>query len=201
MQRFIFNRNRTWWTCFLAQQTCLTLEIILCFQSFFSYELNQASAAWRQLRLLIGIESGYFWTEEMTKRQPQAFKDTTHTLHLNFLLATHFEALFFYFFTKLENTFDQCFWPGRTTRDVHIYRNNRIHPLDSIVTIVEFATGIGTLSHAQHPLRLRHLLPEQAQARPHFHRDSSRHYHQVGLSGARAEDFRAEARQVIVRLR
>src|SRR5205823_10865248 len=98
MQGFIFNRNCTWWTCFLAQQTCLALEIILCFESFFSNELNQASAARWQLRLFIGVKSGYFWTKKMTKRQAQAFKDTTHTLYLNFLLATHFEALFFYFF-------------------------------------------------------------------------------------------------------
>src|SRR5438477_9471668 len=99
MYGLIFNRNRTWWTCFLAQQTCLALEIILRFESFFSDELDQASAARRQLRLLIRVESRYFWTEKMTKRQAQAFKDTTHTLHLYFLLATHFQTLFCYLFT------------------------------------------------------------------------------------------------------
>src|SRR5216110_3088063 len=104
----------------------------------------------------------------MAKGQPHPFKDTTHTLHLNFLFATHLEALLGDLFAKLENAFNQCLGTRRTARDIDINRDNGIDALNRIIAIIELATGVGAPPHTENPLRLRHLLPEETETRSHF---------------------------------
>src|SRR5437660_511437 len=137
----------------------------------------------------------------MTECQAHSFKDSTHTLHLNFLLAPHFQTLLEYYLSELENTLDERLWTRKTTRNIYVYRDNRINTLYGIVTVINFAPGVGTLAHTQDPLRIRHLLPKQAQARTHFYRDSPRHDHQIGLARAGTKDLRAETREIILRSR
>src|SRR5581483_10104922 len=93
VHRFVFNRNGTRWASFFTEQTGLAFQIEIGMQALLGDQLNQATAACGQFWLLIGIETSYLWAEEMSKCQAHAFKDATHTLHLNFLFTTHFKAL------------------------------------------------------------------------------------------------------------
>src|SRR2546421_1537363 len=137
----------------------------------------------------------------MTKRQAHSFEDATHTLHLNFLLTAHLEALLRYLFAQLEDTFNKCLRTWGTTRDIDIHRHDCIDALDGVIAIVKFTARVGTLAHAENPLRLWHLLPQQTQARSHLDRDSPGYNHQVSLARTRAKDLRAKARKIVVRLR
>src|SRR5947209_20616086 len=99
----------------------------------------------------------------MAKRQAHSFEDTTHTLHLNFLLTAHFEALLGNLFAQLEDTFNKCPRAGGTTRDIDIHWHDCIDALDGVVAIVTFTARVITLPHAENPFWFLHLLPGQTQ--------------------------------------
>src|SRR5579885_3668294 len=100
--------------------------------------------------------------------------------------------------TQFENTFDELLRAWRAAGNIDIDGNDSIHALYGVVTIEKLAAGIGALAHAQHPLGIRHLLPQQTQARPHLHADGPCHNHQIRLARARTEDLRTKSRQIIL---
>jgi len=94
---------------------------------------------------------------------------------------------------QLHDRVDERIRSRRAAGDIYIYRHNGINSLDGIVAIVELTARICTLSHTDHPFRLRHLFPEEAQARSHLYRHGTGYDHQISLSWTGAEDFRAKA--------
>src|SRR6266571_2497126 len=77
-----------------------------------------------------------------------------------FLLVASSQSFLFNLLAQLEDAFDQCLGTGRATRNIDIHRHNRIDTLHGVVTIIEFAARVCTLTHTDDPLRLWHLLPQ-----------------------------------------
>src|SRR6476646_3639583 len=118
----------------------------------------------------------------------------------SFLLAAQLEDLLLDLLAQLQQPLDQRLWARRAAGHVDIHRHERVHALHRVITIVELTTRGGALAHRDDPLGIGHLLIQTDKARPHLDRDGARDDHQVSLARAGAEDLRAKAREIVVRL-
>ena len=61
-----------------------------------------------------------------------------------------FQAGFLDLFLQFDQAKEQGLRPGRTSRDMHIHRHNRIHSLDHIIAVVTIRpAGDGAAAHSQ----------------------------------------------------
>ena len=86
--------------------------------------------------------------------------------------------------------------PRRAARDVHVHRQDLVHPLHHAVDVVHPAR-VGATPHGDHPLRLGHLLVEPEDAGGHLLEDGAGDHHEVGLARGAAQHFGAEAGDVV----
>src|SRR5689334_8928905 len=126
--------------------------------------------------------------------------DSLTTLCYSPLFAFELEPLLLNLLAQLQQPLDQRLRARRAAWHVDIHRHERVHALYRVVAIVELAAGGRALAHRDHPLGIRHLLIQTDEARPHLNRDGAGDDHEVGLARAGAEDLRAEAREIVVRL-
>lgn len=82
----------------------------------------------------------------------------------------------------------QGFGCWRAAGHIDIDGYDTIHAPHHRVAIVVVATSVGATAHADHPLRVRHLVINLTKGGCHFVCHCSRHNHHVGLSRGCSED-------------
>src|ERR1017187_2073649 len=93
---------------------------------------------------------------------------------------------------------DELLGARRASGDINIDGNHLVDALHERV-IVEDAAGGGARPHGNHPLRLRHLLPQLADHGCHLVRHAAGDDHEIALPRRRTKNFRSKARNVEAR--
>src|SRR5258706_1630962 len=101
-------------------------------------------------------------------------------------------------FAKSQDSFGERLGTRRAPWHVHIDRDHGVDALQRRIAVPELAAARGAVPHRDDPLGLGHLLVQATEARGHLVGHRPRDDHHVRLTGARAEDLRAEAREVVV---
>ncbi len=96
----------------------------------------------------------------------------------------------------MEDAVEDSFGARGAAGNVDIHGDDLIAALDDGV-IVEDAAGSGAGSHGDDPLGLGHLIVKLANDRSHFLREAAGYDHEIGLARRGAEDFSAEAGNVV----
>ena len=89
---------------------------------------------------------------------------------------------------QLQDAIQQCLGRGRATRDKDVDGHEPVDAPDDGIAVVVIPAAIRAAPHADHPLRIRHLVVAQAERRRHFVGDGAGDDHDIGLAGARSED-------------
>ena len=99
---------------------------------------------------------------------------------------------------QLNDAVDQGFGSWWAAGHVDVNRYDAVATTHDRIAVMVITTAIGTRAHGDHPARLRHLVVDLAQGRPHLVAQCAGHDHQIGLTRAGPKQH-AEAIQVITR--
>ena len=99
---------------------------------------------------------------------------------------------------QLDDCIENCFRSWGTSRNVNVDRYDFVDSLHDVICAIEAATRRAG-AHRDDPLRLRHLVVNLLQHRPHLVVNSAENHQHIGLFRRKAHDFRAETREVIMR--
>jgi hypothetical protein len=97
---------------------------------------------------------------------------------------------------QLEDRVDEHLRSRWAARQVHVHRDDVIHPLHDRV-VVEHPPAGRAHAHREHPTRFGHLVVDLPQHRGHLVAHPPGHDHQVGLPRRRPEDLHPETGQVV----
>jgi len=100
------------------------------------------------------------------------------------------------FFLELEDCIEDGFGAWRAAGDVDVHGDDLIAALHDGV-VVEDAAGSGAGAHRDDPLGFGHLIVKLANDRSHLLGEAAGNDHEVGLARGWAEDFGAEAGNVV----
>jgi len=99
-------------------------------------------------------------------------------------------------FLKLHQSQEEGLRPGRAAGHIDIHRQDLINTLDHTVHIIH-AAGIRAAAHGDNPAGLGHLFIKTQHRRCHLLENRTRYHHQVGLARGAAQDFGAEAGDIV----
>lgn len=120
--------------------------------------------------------------------QPDPYKTTCQSVYLS--PVPHPGRLSMpHLLLQLKNAIQQRLRRRRTPRNIDIDRNNPINATHHTIAIVIVPAPIRTAAHANHPLRIGHLVIALPQRGRHFVRHGPGHDHHVCLARGGAEDY------------
>ena len=94
---------------------------------------------------------------------------------------------------------EQRLRPRRAAGDVNVDRDVAIDSFQNIVALLERSAGNGAGAHRDDVFRVGHLVVEPDDLRRHFFGHGAGHDHEIGLARRGAENFAAEAREIVAR--
>ena len=98
---------------------------------------------------------------------------------------------------ELHHTIKYGLWTWRTSRNIHVYRNNLRNTAYHVVRVLERTARDSATTYSYNILRLSHLVVQTLEDRSHLVGDGTGTHYEVGLTWRVTCYLEAEAREVV----